>query len=217
MDKKLEDYRKKKRRQATLNSFKEKLFNMVSFHQVQHNADGTKSSHVIVDGDFQIDNVSFTISLALGAFLMKDYMTKSDQYFNVFQSNGIRSGSSNDDDTYSDTDSLLSSSTLLDEDEDDPDDRVPKSKYFTYFTYIVYFLFWATCYAIAIQLKFGTVYFLFSGLLGIYLNTRTGPKAAGEPSAYSVFNENCEAIEGSLKAEQFEREIRYGAVGMGMH
>lgn len=28
-------------------------------------------------------------------------------------------------------------------------------------------------------------------------------------SAYSVFNENCERIDGTLSAEQFEREIGY--------
>ncbi|CAH2045007.1 unnamed protein product, partial [Iphiclides podalirius] len=38
----------------------------------------------------------------------------------------------------------------------------------------------------------------------------TRPKKRGEVSAYSVFNENCTSIDGTLKAEQFEREIRYG-------
>lgn len=55
---------------------------------------------------------------------------------------------------------------------------------------------------------------MFSALVGIYLNTRTGPKPKNEISAYSVFNENCEAIDGTLKGEQFEREIRYGALNM---
>ena len=36
---------------------------------------------------------------------------------------------------------------------------------------------------------------------------RTGPKRAGEISAYSVFNPNCETIEGTFTAEQFEREL----------
>lgn len=51
------------------------------------------------------------------------------------------------------------------------------------------------------------VYLVISGLLFIYFNTRTGPKKEGEVSAYSVFNPNCEAIDGTLKAEQFEREF----------
>lgn len=45
----------------------------------------------------------------------------------------------------------------------------------------------------------------------MYLNTRTRPKKKNEISAYSVFNKNCESIPGTLKAEQFEREMRYGA------
>lgn len=57
---------------------------------------------------------------------------------------------------------------------------------------------------------FGTVYFIVSLLIGIYLNTRTQPRSKNEISAYSVFNKNCESIDGTLKAEQFEREIRYG-------
>lgn len=43
----------------------------------------------------------------------------------------------------------------------------------------------------------------------MFWNTRK--KKPGEISAYSVFNEGCESIDGTLKAEQFEREIRYGA------
>lgn len=80
----------------------------------------------------------------------------------------------------------------------------------TYITYILWFCFWATCWMIAIELKFGIVFLLFSALFGIYFNTRTEPKAKNEISAYSVFNENCKSIKGTLTAEQFEREIRYG-------
>lgn len=78
------------------------------------------------------------------------------------------------------------------------------------FTYFVYVCFWLTCWAIAIEMKFGIVFLLLSALFGIYFNTRTGPKKRNEISAYSVFNKNCESIDGTLKAEQFEREIRYG-------
>ena len=71
-------------------------------------------------------------------------------------------------------------------------------------------MFWATCYAIAIELKFGVVFLMLSALFGIYFNTRTGPKKRNEVSAYSVFNKDCKPIEGSIKAEQFESEIRHG-------
>ncbi|EFN78527.1 Uncharacterized protein C6orf64, partial [Harpegnathos saltator] len=79
--------------------------------------------------------------------------------------------------------------------------------------YILYFMLWVTLYAIAVEYEFGAVYFILSTLIFIWLNTRSGPKQKGEPSAYSVFNPNCEAIEGTLDASQFEREIRYGIGG----
>lgn len=77
-------------------------------------------------------------------------------------------------------------------------------------TYLLYFLLWGTLYIIAIQYEFGAVYFILSTLIFICLNTRSKPKKSGELSAYSVFNPNCKAIEGTLDASQFEREIRYG-------
>ncbi|XP_070166436.1 uncharacterized protein Saysd1 [Polyergus mexicanus] len=80
--------------------------------------------------------------------------------------------------------------------------------------YLLYFLLWVTLYAIAVKYEFGAVYFVLSALVFICLNTRSGPKRRDEPSAYSVFNPNCEAIEGTLDASQFEREIRYGIGGM---
>ncbi|XP_016906768.1 uncharacterized protein LOC107994396 [Apis cerana] len=77
-------------------------------------------------------------------------------------------------------------------------------------TYLLYFLLWATLYIIAIEYEFGAIYFIVSTLIFICLNTRSRPKKPGELSAYSVFNPNCKAIEGTLDASQFEREIRYG-------
>jgi len=73
---------------------------------------------------------------------------------------------------------------------------------------------WTTLYTLAIHLEFGTVYLIVSVLYAIWKNTRTGPKKQGEVSAYSVFNHNCEAIAGTLKAEQFEQEIRYGPLNV---
>ncbi|XP_003696768.1 uncharacterized protein LOC100866900 [Apis florea] len=77
-------------------------------------------------------------------------------------------------------------------------------------TYLLYFLLWAILYIIAIEYEFGAIYFIVSTLIFICLNTRSRPKKPGEISAYSVFNPNCKAIEGTLDASQFEREIRYG-------
>ncbi|XP_047033740.1 SAYSvFN domain-containing protein 1 [Helicoverpa zea] len=75
----------------------------------------------------------------------------------------------------------------------------------------VYGIIWLVFWAIFIKLQFGAVYFVISILIGICLNTRTRPRKKGEVSAYSVFNQNCVSIDGTLKPEQFEREIRYGA------
>ncbi|XP_039950633.1 uncharacterized protein LOC126764500 [Bactrocera neohumeralis] len=101
---------------------------------------------------------------------------------------------------------------------DDEDERVSVSEVksssdrLRYALSVVILLFWITLYVIAIKLQFGTVYVMISALVGIYLNTRTTPKITNEMSAYSVFNKNCKSIDGTLKAEQFELEIRYGSL-----
>lgn len=114
----------------------------------------------------------------------------------------------------SELDDVTSFASSGDENENDSlrrtepaDSEGSKLKYISYF---VWFCFWATCWMIAIELQFGIVYLLFSGLFGIYFNTRTSPKRQGEVSAYSVFNENCESIKGTLTAEQLQREMMYG-------
>ena len=61
---------------------------------------------------------------------------------------------------------------------------------------------------IFIKIEFGAVFFLVSAIL--LMTSNLGKRKAGEASAYSVFNENCEAIDGTLTAQQFEREIRHG-------
>lgn len=77
----------------------------------------------------------------------------------------------------------------------------------TYCTWLIYFLIWATLFAIAVELKFGSVFFMLSLLIGICVNTRVKPKGKKEISAYSVFNENCESIDGTFKAEMFEKQL----------
>lgn len=116
--------------------------------------------------------------------------------------------------TESDNDEISNYVSSSDEPADADDaveNKIPKEQSkFKYFTYLIWFCFWATCWMIAIELKFGIVYLLFSALFGIYFNTRTGPRRKGEVSAYSVFNKNCESIKGTLSAEQLEREMIYG-------
>lgn len=79
-----------------------------------------------------------------------------------------------------------------------------------YVRLLVYFLLWVTTYAIFIHLQFGTVFLIVSGLVAIFLNTRTGPKKANEISAYSVFNKNCEKIDGTLDGEKMTQQMVYG-------
>ncbi|XP_062928878.1 SAYSvFN domain-containing protein 1 isoform X1 [Mobula hypostoma] len=75
---------------------------------------------------------------------------------------------------------------------------------------VLKFLLWLVLLGLFIELEFGLVYFVLSMFYWIYVGTR-GPseKEQGEVSAYSVFNPGCKAIEGSLTAEQFERELQY--------
>ena len=54
------------------------------------------------------------------------------------------------------------------------------------------------------------VFLVSSGLYLMYVSMRGSRRKPSEMSAYSVFNKNFEKIDGTLSAEQFEREIRYG-------
>ncbi|XP_014247155.1 uncharacterized protein LOC106665331 [Cimex lectularius] len=69
---------------------------------------------------------------------------------------------------------------------------------------------WGSLYYLAIKVEFGTVFLAISALIFIYYNTRTGQKKRGEVSAYSIFNKNCQPIDGTLQAEQLQREMLGG-------
>ena len=69
-------------------------------------------------------------------------------------------------------------------------------------------LLWLVVWAIFIELQFGAVFFTISALAFVYINTRTGRGSKKESlSAYSVFNQNCERLQGTITAEQFEAEL----------
>lgn len=72
-------------------------------------------------------------------------------------------------------------------------------------------IFWFLLWGFFIQVEFGTVFLFLSMFYWLYCSMKEGTRRPWEPSAYSVFNENCEAIEGTLSAEQFERELKFGA------
>ncbi|KAG8546337.1 hypothetical protein GDO81_019205 [Engystomops pustulosus] len=71
-------------------------------------------------------------------------------------------------------------------------------------------LLWLALLGLFVELEFGLAYFLLSMFYWLYEGTRRpGRRKEGEKSAYSVFNPGCEAIQGTLTAEQFERELQY--------
>lgn len=82
---------------------------------------------------------------------------------------------------------------------------------FSWFILFLKFLFWILLWGFFIQIEFGTVFFIVSMFYWVYASMQAGTRKAWEPSAYSVFNENWEAIDGTLNAEQFERELKFGA------
>lgn len=90
-------------------------------------------------------------------------------------------------------------------DEEDNDDQCLNEWQLTILRWIV----WGVLFGIFIEMQFGTVFFVLSLFYFIYLSLRYSRRKPWEPSAYSVYNKNCEAIQGSLTAEQFERELRY--------
>ncbi|XP_053698250.1 SAYSvFN domain-containing protein 1 [Sabethes cyaneus] len=190
MEEKLSNYRTKKRRQALLNNFKDRFFNMVSFQQVRVDE---KASHVIVETDPDNNQSKPTkcITPVHKGKLNRKPLGTAQSNFDNESVTSIASSTSGSETELSQAEQPV---------------QKPSRSYLTYITYTVYFLFWVTLYAIAIELRFGVVFLMFSALVAIYLNTRT-EKTPGEISAYSVFNRNCEAIDGTLKAEQFEREI----------
>ncbi|XP_076306320.1 SAYSVFN motif domain containing 1 [Tachypleus tridentatus] len=91
----------------------------------------------------------------------------------------------------------------------------PSSRSNTKYVYIIEVgmkvLFWLLLWLLFIVLEFGAVFFVFSIFYFMYKNFRKTSRKPGELSAYSVFNPNCEAIQGTLEAEQFERELKFGA------
>ncbi|XP_024059233.2 SAYSvFN domain-containing protein 1 [Terrapene carolina triunguis] len=73
------------------------------------------------------------------------------------------------------------------------------------------FLLWLVLLGLAAELQFGLPCFVLSLFYWLYAGMRgPGERRPGERSAYSVFNPGCQAIQGTLTAEQLERELLYG-------
>jgi len=89
-----------------------------------------------------------------------------------------------------------------------PDDEKVEWSSIDWAIFAVKFLVWVCLQVVFVKIEFGAVFFLFTCIFLMLKNM--GKRKAGEMSAYSVFNPNCEAIDGTLTAQQFEREIRHG-------
>jgi hypothetical protein len=69
---------------------------------------------------------------------------------------------------------------------------------------LIKFCLWVTLLAFFIKLEFGTVYFVISLIVLIYLNTGTNRRKSNKLSAYSVFNPNLEQIQGTITPEKLQ-------------
>ena len=69
---------------------------------------------------------------------------------------------------------------------------------------------WVILYLLCLEFEIGAIFIIISAFYIIFSNLSNRQKKHWEPSAYSVFNPNCEAIDGTINPEQFEKEIRYG-------
>ena len=75
-------------------------------------------------------------------------------------------------------------------------------------------LLWLILWGLFIELEFGSVFFIVSLFYIVYTSMASGTRNKEELSAYSVFNPNCERIDGTFTTEQFEKELRYGALAV---
>lgn len=96
------------------------------------------------------------------------------------------------------------SSILLNEIEETPEAE-PEELKIQILKISLKFLLWLVLLVIFIKIEFGLVFFVCSLLVIIYLNTNVGKKS--KVSAYSVFNPNFERIQGTITAEQLERNL----------
>ena len=69
-------------------------------------------------------------------------------------------------------------------------------------------LLWLCTFCLAVYAEFGAVFVLTSGFAAIWLNLGRNRGRRGAPSAYSVFNPGVESIDGTLKGEQLDQQIR---------
>lgn len=69
---------------------------------------------------------------------------------------------------------------------------------------------WLCLWGFFVEIEFGTMFVIASIFFLVYRTLGDSKRNPGELSAYSVFNKGFKAIDGTLTAEQFDREIRAG-------
>ncbi len=85
-----------------------------------------------------------------------------------------------------------------------------ESKPTTWYILVLKVVLWLLLWGLFIEVEFGAVFVVLSAMYFVYASLKGSRRKSWEPSAYSVFNKDFEAIEGTLTAEQFERELRLG-------
>ena len=78
--------------------------------------------------------------------------------------------------------------------------------------FVVKLLIYAVGQALACYIEFGAVFFSMSLLTLIWCSLDDRKRSRNEMSAYSVFNDDCQAIEGSVTADQLQRQLMGGGV-----
>ncbi|ORX55403.1 hypothetical protein BCR36DRAFT_347211 [Piromyces finnis] len=76
---------------------------------------------------------------------------------------------------------------------------------------ITIFIVWFVFLLIFAYFEFGLLFLIISIGVLIYINTSTEEKDPEKKSAYSVFNKNCERLEGQITTETFEKQIYHKA------
>ncbi|XP_077993894.1 SAYSvFN domain-containing protein 1-like [Glandiceps talaboti] len=74
---------------------------------------------------------------------------------------------------------------------------------------------WVILLVLFVIIEFAAIFIIVTLFYVVFTNLRSGgTRQPGELSAYSVFNPNCERIDGTLTAEQLQREMMLGPGAM---
>lgn len=92
---------------------------------------------------------------------------------------------------------------------DENDDLVGSTTNKSMLSFLLKSLIWISLLVIFVRLEFGTIFFICSLFYWIFVNL-DNRSTNNRLSAYSVFNRNCERIQGTFTAEDYDRQLRHG-------